>query len=64
MISSDPTVVGTSRNSRKAYAWEVMQVIEEAHKHVKIGVVISFDDTDREGLKLSHDNLLVILHDR
>ncbi|KAL8088405.1 hypothetical protein AgCh_038254 [Apium graveolens] len=55
-----PTAAGLSKNSRKAYAREVMHIIGEAPKRARIGVTMSFDDSDLEGVKFPHDYPLVI----
>lgn len=61
MISGSPTIAGISRNSRKAYAQEVMQVVREMPKRVKTEIVISSDDTNWEEIKFPHDDSLVII---
>jgi hypothetical protein len=61
MIFGGPTAAGSSRNSRKAYAREVMTVVGEAPKRAKTEVAISFDDSDLEGVKFPHDDPLVII---
>ena len=55
------TTAGNLKNSRKAYAWEVLQVIWGPPKKARIKVVISFDDNDLEGVKFPHDDPLVIM---
>lgn len=60
MFFGGPTVVGTFRNSRKGYAREVMHIVGEASKRDKTEVFVSFDDSDLEGVKFSHDDPLVI----
>ena len=60
MIFGGLTAAGSSRNSRKAYAREVMQVVGEAPKRSRTEAVISFDDSDLEGIKFPHDDPLVI----
>jgi hypothetical protein len=61
MIFGGPTAAGSSRNSRKAYAREVMTVVGEAPKRAKTEVAITFDDSDLEGVKFPHDDPLVII---
>ena len=60
MISGGPTAAGATRNSRKAYAREVMHIVGEAPKCAKIEMTIGFDDSDLEGVKFPHDDPLVI----
>ena len=60
-ISGGPTAAGNTKNSRKAYAREVMHIIGEAPKRARIEVSISFDDSDLEGIKFPHDDPLVIM---
>jgi hypothetical protein len=60
MISGGPTAAGNSRNARKAYAREVMQVVGEPPKRAKTEIIMSFDDHDLEGVKFPHDDPLVI----
>ncbi|XP_074374695.1 uncharacterized protein LOC141715111 [Apium graveolens] len=55
-------LIGSSKNSIKAYAREVMHIIGEAPKRAKTGVEMTFDDFDLEGVKFSHDDPLVITH--
>ncbi|KAK1357421.1 hypothetical protein POM88_050677 [Heracleum sosnowskyi] len=62
MIFGGPTAAGSSRDSRKAYAREVMTVVGEAPNRAKTEVAISFDDSDLEGVKFPHDDPLVIIH--
>ena len=61
MIFGGPTAARSSRNSRKAYAREVMTVVGEAQKRAKTKVAISFDDSDLEVIKFPHDDPLVII---
>ncbi|KAK1369416.1 hypothetical protein POM88_035508 [Heracleum sosnowskyi] len=61
MIFGGPTAAGPSRNSRKAYAREVMTVVGEAPKRAKTEVSLNFDDSDLEGVKFPHDDPLVIV---
>ncbi|XP_074355906.1 uncharacterized protein LOC141695567 [Apium graveolens] len=51
MISGGPTTAGTTRNSRKAYAREVMSIVGEPSKHSKSEVTLEFGDPYLEGLK-------------
>ena len=60
MIFGGPTAAGTSKNSRKAYAREVMHIVGEAPKRARTEVSLMFDDTDLEGVKFPHDDPLVI----
>ncbi|XP_074377946.1 uncharacterized protein LOC141719464 [Apium graveolens] len=60
MIFGGPTAADTFKNSRKAYAREVMHIVGEAPKRAKTGVTMSFDDFDLEGVKFPHDDPLVI----
>ncbi|XP_074323931.1 uncharacterized protein LOC141660848 [Apium graveolens] len=60
MISGGPTIAGTTRNSRKAYAIEVMSIVGEPSKCSKSELTLEFGDPDLEGLKFSQDNPLVI----
>ncbi|XP_074342469.1 uncharacterized protein LOC141680036 [Apium graveolens] len=60
MISGGPTAVGTTRNSQKAYAREVMSIVGEPSKHSKSEMTLEFGDPDLEGLKFPQDNPLVI----
>ena len=60
MINVGPTTTGSSRNSRKTYAREVMSIIGEAPKRARTEVSLTFDDSDLEGVKFPHDDPLVI----
>ncbi|XP_074337012.1 uncharacterized protein LOC141674188 [Apium graveolens] len=60
MISRGPTVAGTTRNSRKAYAREVMSIVGEPTKRFKLEIMLIFGDPDLEGLKFLQDDPLVI----
>lgn len=60
MIFGGPTAAGTSSNSRKAYAREVMHIVGEAPKREKVEIVIVLEDSDLEGIKFPHDDPLVI----
>ncbi|XP_074336005.1 uncharacterized protein LOC141673171 [Apium graveolens] len=60
MISGGHTAVGTTRNSRKAYAREVMGIVGEPSKRSKSLMTLEFGDPDLEGLKFSQDDPLVI----
>ena len=60
MIFGGPTAAGTSRNSQKAYAREVMHIVGETPKRAKTEQVLNFDDQDLEGIKFPHDDPLVI----
>ncbi|XP_074336695.1 uncharacterized protein LOC141673866 [Apium graveolens] len=59
MISGGPTVAGTTRNSQKANAREVMRIVGESSKRSKSEMTLEFGDPD-EGLKLPQDDPLVI----
>ncbi|KAL8147772.1 hypothetical protein AgCh_005188 [Apium graveolens] len=59
-IFGGPTAIGLSKNSRKAYAREVMHIVGEAPKRARTEVTMSFDDSDLEGVKFPHDDPLVI----
>ncbi|KAK1383310.1 hypothetical protein POM88_021045 [Heracleum sosnowskyi] len=61
MIFGGPTAAGSSRNSRKVYVREVMTVVGEALKRARTEIAIDFDDSDLEGVKFPHDDLLVIV---
>lgn len=60
MISEGTTIVGSSRNSRKAYARVVILIVGEAPKRAKTEIVLAFDDSDLEGVMFYHDDPLVI----
>ena len=60
VISGGPTTAGTLSNSRKAYAREVMSIVGDPPQMAKIEVALTFDDSDLEGVKFSHDDSLVI----
>lgn len=60
MILRDSIIVGTSRNSSKAYAKEVMQVVKEAPKCAKTDITMTFDDSDLERVKFPREDPLVI----
>ncbi|XP_074378709.1 uncharacterized protein LOC141720259 [Apium graveolens] len=60
MISRGLTAAGTTRNSRKAYAREVMSIVGEPSKHFKSEMTLEFGDPDLEGLKFPQDDPLVI----
>ncbi|XP_074346953.1 uncharacterized protein LOC141685768 [Apium graveolens] len=60
MISGGPTTAGTLRNSRKAYAREVMSIVGEPSKRSKSEMTLEFGDPDLEGLKFPQDGPLVI----
>lgn len=60
MIFGGPTTIGTLKNSRKAYARDVMHIIREAPKLSKTEVIVAFDDSDLEDMKFPYDNPLVI----
>ncbi|XP_074351497.1 uncharacterized protein LOC141690611 [Apium graveolens] len=59
MISEGPTAAGTTRNSRKAYAREVMSIVGEPSKRSKSEVTLEFGDPDLEGLKFPQDDPLL-----
>ncbi|XP_063947567.1 uncharacterized protein LOC135152128 [Daucus carota subsp. sativus] len=60
VISGGPTAAGTSSNSRKAYAREVMNIVGEPPKRAKIDYTMAFDNIDLEKVKFPHDDPLVI----
>ncbi|XP_074346876.1 uncharacterized protein LOC141685686 [Apium graveolens] len=60
MISAGPTIAGTTRNSRKAYAREMMSIVEEPSKSSKSEMMLEFGDPDLEVLEFPQDNPLVI----
>ncbi|XP_074337390.1 uncharacterized protein LOC141674578 [Apium graveolens] len=60
MISGGPTAAGTIRNSRKAYAREMMSIVGEPSKRSKSEITLKFGDPDLEGLKFPQDDPLVI----
>ncbi|XP_074348960.1 uncharacterized protein LOC141687788 [Apium graveolens] len=60
MISGGPTIAGTTRNSRKAYAREVMSMVGEPSKHSKSEMTLEFGDPDLKGLKFTQDDPLVV----
>ena len=49
-----------SNNLRKACAQEVMSITGEPPERAKIEVALTFNDSDLEGVKFPHDDLLVI----
>ncbi|XP_063942645.1 uncharacterized protein LOC135150313 [Daucus carota subsp. sativus] len=60
VISGGPKSAGTSSNSRKAYAREVMSIVGEPPKRAKIDYALAFDNVDLEKVKFPHDEPLVI----
>ncbi|XP_063935188.1 uncharacterized protein LOC135147005 [Daucus carota subsp. sativus] len=60
VISGGPTAAGTSSNSRKAYAREVMSIVGEPPKRARIELPLTFNDSELEGVKFPHDDPLVI----
>lgn len=46
LIFGGPTATGTSSNSRKAYAKEVMHIVGEPPKHAKVATIIAFEYSD------------------
>ncbi|XP_074378433.1 uncharacterized protein LOC141719975 [Apium graveolens] len=60
IIFGGPTAAGLSKNSRKAYAREVMHIVGEVPKRARTGAIMSFEDSDLEGVKFPHDDPLVI----
>ncbi|XP_017246612.1 uncharacterized protein LOC108218204 [Daucus carota subsp. sativus] len=61
VISGEPTAAGTSNNSRKAYAREVMSIVGEPPKRAKIDyAIMAFDNVELEKVKFPHDDPLVI----
>ncbi|XP_074347332.1 uncharacterized protein LOC141686181 [Apium graveolens] len=60
MISGGPICVGTIKNSRKAYAREVMNIVRKAPKRAKTMMTLEFGVSDLEGLKFLQDDPLVI----
>ncbi|XP_074377299.1 uncharacterized protein LOC141718819 [Apium graveolens] len=61
MISGGLTSAGTKRNSRKAYAREVMSIVGEPSKHSKSATTLEFGDLDLEGLKFPQGDPLIII---
>ena len=61
MISRGPTTAEMSKSSRKAYAREVLLAVGGPSKKARTEAVISFDDTNSEGVKFPHDDPLVII---
>ncbi|XP_074336969.1 uncharacterized protein LOC141674145 [Apium graveolens] len=59
MISGGPTVDGTTRNSRKAYAREVINIVREPSKRSMSEMTLEFGDPDLEGLKFPQDDPLL-----
>lgn len=57
-ISGGPIMAAILRNSRKAYAREVLKLTGETPKRVKTEVVLSFNETDLEGVKFPYENLM------
>ncbi|XP_074330471.1 uncharacterized protein LOC141667730 [Apium graveolens] len=60
MISGGPIVASTTRNSRKAYAREVMSIVGEPSKRSKSEMTLEFGNPDLEGLKFPQDDPMVI----
>ncbi|XP_074336714.1 uncharacterized protein LOC141673885 [Apium graveolens] len=60
MISGGPIAADTTRNSRKAYAREVMSIVGESSKLSKSEMTLEFGDPDLEGFKFPQDDPLVI----
>ena len=60
MIFRGPIMEGTSRNSRKSYTQEVIQIVGEEPKRAKIEIALVFDDSDLEWVKFPHVDPLVI----
>ncbi|XP_074327405.1 uncharacterized protein LOC141665324 [Apium graveolens] len=60
MIFRGRTTAGTTRNSQKAYAREVMSIVGKLSKRSKPEITPEFGDLDLEGLKFSQDDPLVI----
>ncbi|XP_074376827.1 uncharacterized protein LOC141718345 [Apium graveolens] len=60
IISGGPTTAGTTRNSGKAYAREVISIVGEPSKRSKSEMTLEFGDPDLEGLKFPQDDPLVI----
>nr|XP_017225013.1 PREDICTED: uncharacterized protein LOC108201233 [Daucus carota subsp. sativus] len=60
VISRGRTATGTSSNSRKAYAREVMSIVGEPLKRAKIDYAMAFENVDLEKVKFPHDDPLVI----
>ncbi|XP_074351316.1 uncharacterized protein LOC141690411 [Apium graveolens] len=52
--------VGTTKNSRKAYAREVMSIVIDTRKRAKTEMTLQFGDPDLDGLKFPQDDPLVI----
>lgn len=60
MISEGLTAAEITKNSRKAYVREVMNIVGEAPNYVKTEVAIGYDDSNFEGMKFPHADPLVI----
>ncbi|XP_074377257.1 uncharacterized protein LOC141718772 [Apium graveolens] len=60
MILGGPTTACTTRNSRKAYAREMMSIVGEPSKHSKSEMMLEFGDPELEGLKFPQNDPLVI----
>ncbi|XP_074374205.1 uncharacterized protein LOC141714591 [Apium graveolens] len=60
MISGGPIAAGTTRNSQKVYAREVMSIVGEPSRRSKSEMTLEFGDPDLEGLKFPQDDPLVI----
>ncbi|XP_074383132.1 uncharacterized protein LOC141724769 [Apium graveolens] len=61
MITGGPTTAGTIKNSRKAYAREVMSIVGDIPKRSKMKMTLEFGDPGLEGLKFPQDDPLVII---
>ena len=61
MISGGPTTDGTLKNSRKAYAREVLQVVGGPSQKSRTEATISFNDNNLEGVKFPHEATISFL---
>ena len=61
MISGGPTMDGTLKNSRKAYAWEVLQVVGGPSQKARTEATISFKDNNLENVKFPHEATISFL---
>ena len=61
MISGGTTTARMSKNSRKEYTREVLQVVGGPSKKAIIEAVISFDNNHLEEVKFPHDDPMVIM---
>ena len=61
MMPETSAVTGTLKRPRKTYALEVLQVEGGPFQKARTEAVISFDDSDSEGIKFPHNDPLVIM---